>query len=176
MKYSLLLLMLLPLAFSAQSECRLVASQHSVSWGTINAAERQTAGSKPFELPEKSLQLNINCDEAQRVRLFFNSAMPHNNTFALGSQGQMRFTALKATVDDREVLLAPVRTPDSVLSSSGTQQAAITLNEGIAFVSGYEVRGKNIALTVAVVGHFKNEAITEKVNYHGNLLIKVDAQ
>ncbi|MCU6669790.1 hypothetical protein M8013_13655 [Enterobacteriaceae bacterium H4N4] len=176
MKYPLSLLMMLTFSFSVNSECRLIASQQSVSYGSVSAAERQAAGSKPVELPEKYLQFNVNCDEPQRVRLLFNSTLTHSNTFAFGSQGQMTFTAMKATVDEREVQLAPVRSADSVLSSSGSPLALIILNEGIAFVSGNEVRGKHISLTVAVGARFRNEAITEKMTYRGNLHVKVDAQ
>lgn len=176
MKYSLFLLMLLVFSFSVRSECQLIASQHSVSYGSLRAAERQAAGNKPVELPEKYLQIAVNCDKPQRVRLFFSSDLPQNNTFAFGQQGQMLITAMKATVDDREVLLAPVRTPDSALSSSGAQQLPITLNEGIAFVSGNEVEGKNMSFTVAVSAHFKNQSITENVKHRGNVRIKVEAQ
>lgn len=167
------LLLMLALPFSALSECQLVTSQQSVSYGTLSAAERQVA---QVELPERNLQLTVNCDKPQRVRLFFGSALSQNNEFAFGSQGKMKVTAMKAMVDNREVLLAPVKLPESAITTAGMTKMAVTLNEGAAFVSGDEVRGQHFSLTLAVSSHFKNQSVTEKVKYRGNLQIRVDAQ
>jgi len=176
MKYRVALLMALALSFNVKSECQLMASQQTVSYGTLSAAERQAAKEQDVELPERHLQLTVNCDKSQRVRLFFSSSLPKNNAFAFGSEGRMKVTAMNAVVDDREVLLTPVRLPESAITNAGNNRMAVTLDEGAAFVAGDEVSGQHFSLTLAVSSYFKNQPVTEKMTYRGNLQIRVDAQ
>lgn len=176
MKHNILPLLMLFCACGARAECQLVTSQQSVSYGALSAMDRQMAGGKAITLPEKQILLNVMCDNAQRVRLFFGSSLPQGNDFALGAQGKMTFTAMKARVDDKDVLLAPVRTSHGAVTSPGANTADIALNEGIAFVDGEELSGKNISVAIAVNSQVKSQSITDKVKYRGNLQVRLETE
>lgn len=88
----------------------------------------------------------------------------------------MKFTAMKARVDDREVLLAPVTSAHGELTAAEASQVDINLNDGIAFVSGDELTGKTMSVTLAVNANIKSAPITDRVKYRGNLQVRVEAQ
>lgn len=176
MKYLLSLMLLLAFSCGVKAECQLVTSQQTVSYGALSAMERQSAGGKAIALAEKQLMLNVMCDKPQRVRLFFGSSLSQGGNFALGEKGEMKFTAMKARVDGKEVLLAPVTSAHGGLTTAGNARVDIVLNEGIAFVSGDELIGKNMSVTLAVNANIKSAPITDRVKYRGNLQVKVEAQ
>ena len=176
MKHTLSLILLLAFSCGVKAQCQLITSQQTISYGSLSAMERQSAGGKAITLPEKQLTLNVMCDKPQRIRLFFGSSLPQGGNFALGEKGEMKFTAMKARVDDRDVLLAPVTSAHGELTAAEASQVDINLNDGIAFVSGDELTGKTMSVTLAVNANIKSAPISDRVKYRGNLQVRVEAQ
>lgn len=70
MKHTLSLILLLAFSCGVKAQCQLITSQQTISYGSLSAMERQSAGGKAITLPEKQLTLNVMCDKPQRIRLF----------------------------------------------------------------------------------------------------------
>lgn len=158
------------------AECQLIASQQKIVYTRLSPAERQQATGPWITLPEKQIQVQVNCSEPQRIRLFFGSDLPHNGTFSLGSEGEMLITAARAQVDDRPVRIASVNRSDTVLRSAGSETLQILLNEGLAFSNGDEVYGKNASVSLLVAARVKPGPVTEQTTWRGNLNIKMEVQ
>lgn len=176
MKLLSLALSLLAAPVSSWADCQLNASQQSVSYGRVSAAERQLANDGALTLPEKTVVINVLCDEPQRMRLMVGSSLPGSDRFTLGEAGEMQVMAASAYVDDRPVRIAVVPHADAAPASGGQAQQEVTLNQGLAFVDGAELRGKTASVSLTVHSRLKPTAIGEKTTWRGNLNLKLEAQ
>ena len=156
--------------------CELIASQQKIVYSRLTPAERQQGNMPWITLPEKQIQVQVNCSEPQRIRLFLGSDLPRNGTFSLGSEGEMRITASHAYVDDRPVRIAPVHRTDTVLRSGGSEALQASLNEGLGFSNGEEVYGKNASVSLLVAARIKPGPVTELTTWRGNLNINLEVQ
>lgn len=176
MKCYLLMAAIGLIPYQSWAECQLIASQQKIVYTRLSPAERQQATGPWVTLPEKQIQVQVNCSEPQRIRLFFGSDLPHNGTFSLGSEGEMLITAARAHVDDHPVRIASVNRSDTVLSSAGSETLQVLMNEGLAFSNGDEVYGKNASVSLLVAARVKPGPVTEQTTWRGNLNIKMEVQ
>lgn len=158
------------------AECQLTASQQNLAYGKMSPAERQSQKTTKITLAAKKVVVQVTCDTPSRIRLFISSHLPSGDRFGFGTRGTMNISAINGYLDDRAVKLSKVRTAIDAVSDAGQSSVTLAVNDGLAFVDGSELSGRQATVIFSVIPSFEKEPITDSTAYTGHLNIRVEAQ
>ena len=97
----------MPLAASADDQCRIQISQPVMDFGVFNSGELTTRTTRPnmVSLGKRQLQLSVTCPDPVRIAVTFHGMASGAGGFRMGDMGEFTLTFKDARLDGSEVLL-----------------------------------------------------------------------
>lgn len=145
----------MPLAASADDQCRIQISQPVMDFGVFNSGELTTRTTRPnmVSLGKRQLQLSVTCPDPVRIAVTFHGMASGAGGFRMGDMGEFTLTFKDARLDGSEVLLGrasraeelPLKVEDAVRLLPNSYASPVVsghLGVGRVFTVGVEIEAQ----------------------------------
>jgi type 1 fimbria pilin len=152
------------LAYSSQAQaqtadCTLALSTPTIDFGTLNRATLNQAVRGAVSMGQRSLSIQINCDQPTDMTLFFRAAATGNKRFQLGSLGSYTLHLRDALLDGSTVELGEVPAPGQTPSRIDTA-LSWRPDQGMAPMrAGVAVPGRSFLAQLDIAAWTKEDAL-----------------
>ncbi|MCM7515510.1 hypothetical protein M8R90_22155 [Enterobacter hormaechei] len=148
----------------AEEECQVVSSVKSINNGllrreTMREVSTDIGGKtyRGYASSEREIQVSAICPEARRIRLQVDGPARGNKAYRFSDSGVLKITAKEARMDNGAVQLAAVPRGSAQITA-GAAEVALPPDMSLVAVSGSEVAGKQLVVTLSVVTYLNDSA------------------